>query len=67
MNRNADTIEQFLNELTPAEREAISTATPDDWAAAVADAARDPQFWVQLGTAVVVGFFQGLSRGLDDR
>jgi hypothetical protein len=67
MNRNADTLEQFIAELTPAERQAIATATPEDWAKAAADAARDPEFWIQLGTAIVTGFLQGVARGLDDR
>lgn len=54
-------------ELTPAEREAIANATPEDWAKAAADAATDPKFWAELGTAIVTGFLQGVARGLDDR
>jgi hypothetical protein len=67
MNRNADTLEQFIADLTPAEREAIATATPEDWAKAAADAATDPKFWADLGVAIVTGFLQGFARGLDDR
>lgn len=52
-------------DLTPEEQQAIANATPEDWAQAANDLARDPEFWGELGTAIVQGFFQGLMRGLD--
>ena len=65
MNRNADTLQQFLDELTPLEREAIATATAQDWMDALSACVKDPTFWQGLGTAVVQGFAEGFSRGLD--
>jgi hypothetical protein len=52
-------------DLTPEEQQAIAQATPEQWAEAAADIATDPQFWQEMGAAIVQGFCQGLLRGLD--
>ena len=63
MTRNAtDDLQQFLDELTPAEREAIGKATAQDWTDAIGACVKDPTFWAGIGTA----FLDGLARGLDD-
>jgi hypothetical protein len=54
-------------DLTPEEQRILAEATPEQWAEVAQTLGRDPEFWVELGQAIVQGFFQGLSRGLDDR
>ena len=51
-------------ELTPEEQEAVANATPEDWANAAAIAARDPEFWARVGNAFLMGFLQGIARGV---
>lgn len=53
MNRNADTLQQFLDELTPLERKAIATATAQDWMDALAACVKDPTFWQGLAAAAL--------------
>jgi hypothetical protein len=60
MNRNAtDDLQQFLDDLTPLEREAIAAATAQDWMDALGACVKDPTFWQGIGTA----FLEGLARG----
>jgi hypothetical protein len=63
MTRNAtDDLQQFLDELTPTEREAIGKATAQDWTDAIGACVKDPTFWAGIGTA----FLNGMARGLDE-
>ena len=62
MNRNAADLQQFLDDLTPLEREAISKATAQDWMDAMSACVKDPTFWQGVGGA----FLEGLQRGLND-
>jgi hypothetical protein len=63
MTRNStDDLQQFLDDLTPAEREAISNATAQDWMDALSACVKDPTFWQGIGAA----FLQGVMRGVND-
>ena len=62
MTRNAtDDLQQFLDELTPAEREAIGKATAQDWMDAIGSCVKDPTFWQGIAAA----FLNGMARGFD--
>ena len=60
MNRNADNLQQFLDDLTPLEWEAITTATAKDWMDALNACVKDPTFWQGLMTAALQGVADGL-------
>jgi hypothetical protein len=60
--KTADDLQQFLDNLTPAEREAIASATAQDWMDTLGACVKDPTFWQGIGTA----FLEGLMRGVDD-
>ena len=63
MTRNAtDDLQQFLDELTPTEREAIGAASAQDWMDAIGACIKDPTFWAGIGAA----FLNGMARGLDE-
>jgi len=63
MTRNAtDDLQQFLDDLTPEQREAIGNATAQDWMDALGACVKAPAFWQGIGAA----FLQGLQRGLND-
>jgi hypothetical protein len=63
MTRNAtNDLQQFLDELTPTEREAIGKATAQDWMDAIGACVKDPTFWAGMGTA----FLNGMARGFDE-
>jgi len=62
MTRNAtDDLQQFLDDLTPEQREAIGQATAQDWMNAIGTCVKDPAFWGTLATS----FFQGMVRGFE--
>jgi len=64
MTRNAtDDLQQFLDDLTPAEREAIANATAQDWMDGIAACVKDPGFW----QGIIAAFFQGMARGFENR
>jgi hypothetical protein len=63
MNRNADNLQQFLDDLTPLEREAIATGTAQDWMDALGACVKDPGFWQSIAAA----FLQGMARGFEER
>jgi hypothetical protein len=65
-NRTED-LQQFLDNLTPLEREAIATATAQDWMDALGTCVKDPTFWQGIGTAFVEGLAQGFRDYLNDR
>ena len=65
MTRNAtDDLQQFLDELTPAEREAIGKATAQDWTDAIGACVKAPTFWQGIGTAFLNGVAQGFGEHL---
>ena len=52
MTRNAtDDLQQFLDDLTPVEREAIANATAQDWMDGLTACVKDPTFWQGIGAA----------------
>jgi hypothetical protein len=52
MTRNAtDDLQQFLDDLTPVEREAIANATAQDWMDSLTACVKDPTFWQSIGAA----------------
>jgi glutamine synthetase len=53
--------------LTPEEQRAIAEATPEEWAEAIDTLSRDPDFWKDLGKAAIEGFFDGITRALNER
>jgi hypothetical protein len=65
MNRNADTLQQFLDDLTPVEREAIAKATAQDWMDALGACVKDPEFWQGIGAAFLQGALRGINEYLD--
>jgi len=67
MNRNADTLQQFLDDLTPVEREAIAKATAQDWMDALAACVKDPEFWQGIAAAFLQGMARGFEQYLNDR
>jgi len=68
MTRNrTDNLQQFLDDLTPLEREAVGTATAQDWMDALGACVKDPTFWQGIGTAFLEGLAQGFRNHLNDR
>jgi hypothetical protein len=65
-NRTED-LQQFLDNLTPIEREAIATATAQDWMDALGACVKDPTFWQGIGTAFLEGAMRGGNNYLNDR
>ena len=55
--------DETMAEMTPAERKALTEATPKDWIAAIAELVTDPGFWGEMVTA----FLNGMVRGLENR
>jgi hypothetical protein len=63
MTRNrTDDLQQFLDDLTPEQKEAIATATAQDWMDALGACVKDPTFWQGIGAA----FLEGLANGFRD-
>jgi hypothetical protein len=56
------TLAQLLNELTPAEREAVAQSTISDWTNALGELVKERSFWAGMGEA----FLNGMVRGLQD-
>jgi hypothetical protein len=68
MTRNAtDDLQQFLDDLTPLEREAIASAAAQEWMDALGACVKDPTFWQGIGAAFIEGLQRGLSDYLNDR
>ena len=68
MTRNAtDDLQQFLDDLTPVEREAIANATAQDWMDGLTDCVKDPTFWQGIGAAFLEGMARGFDQHLNDR
>jgi hypothetical protein len=60
-------LQQFLDDLTPIEREAIATATAQDWMDALGECVKDPTFWQGISTAFLEGMMRGVNDYLNDR
>ena len=56
------TLAQLLDELTPAEREAVAQSTIGDWTKAITELVKERSFWAGMGEA----FLNGMVRGLRD-
>ena len=54
------TFAQLINELTPAEREAVAQSTISDWTKAFGELVKERSFWANMGEA----FLNGMARGL---
>jgi hypothetical protein len=68
MTRNAtDDLQQFLDDLTPAEREAIANATAQDWMDGLTACVKDPEFWQGIAVAFLQGMARGFEQHLNDR
>ena len=66
MTRNrTDDLQQFLDDLTPIEREAIANATAQDWMDALGACVKDPTFWQGIGAAFLEGLANGFHNHLD--
>ena len=52
--------------LTAEEQRAMAEATPEMWAEAAAEIAKDGKFWQELATTMALSFLNGLTRGLAD-
>ena len=52
--------------LTAEEQRIMAEATPEMWAEAAAEIAKDGKFWQELATTMALGFLNGLTRGLAD-
>jgi len=63
MTRNrTDDLQQFLDDLTPEQRQQIADTTALEWMDALGACVKDPTFWQGIGTA----FLEGLANGLRD-
>ena len=68
MTRNSTAeLQQFLDDLTPEQREAIASATAQDWMDALGASVKDPTFWQGIGTAFLEGLANGVNDYLDSR
>ena len=65
-NSTAD-LQQFLDDLTPEQREAIASATAQDWTDALGECVKDPTFWQGIGAAFLEGMARGFDQHLNDR
>lgn len=55
-------LQQFLDALTPEDRERIASASAQDWMDALTSCAKDPSFWQGIGSA----FLEGVMNGIND-
>jgi hypothetical protein len=63
MTRNAtDDLQQFLDDLTPEQRQQIADTTAQEWMDALGACVKDPTFWQGIGAA----FLEGLANGFRD-
>ena len=61
------TFAQLLNELTPAEREAVAQSTIGDWTKAIGELVKERSFWAGIGEAFLNGVVDGLQDFADRR
>jgi hypothetical protein len=68
MTRNAtDDLQQFLDDLTPEQRQQIADTTAQEWMDALGASVKDPTFWQGIGAAFLEGMARGFDRHLNDR
>jgi hypothetical protein len=60
-------LQQFLDNLTPEQKQQIANATAEDWMTAAAACVQTPEFWQNMGTAFLEGVAQGLADALNNR
>ena len=61
------TFAQLLNELTPAEREAVAQSTIGDWTKTIGELVKERSFWAGIGEAFLNGVVDGLQDFADRR
>lgn len=61
------TFAQLLNELTPAEREALAQSTIGDWTKEIGELVKKRSFWAGIGAALLNGVVDGLQDFADGR
>ena len=57
---------ETISNLTPEEKKMLMNSTPQDWAQAISDCAKSPEFWMSVGAAFVTGIAQGFSNAMND-
>jgi hypothetical protein len=68
MTRNAtDDLQQFLDDLTPEQRQQIADTTAQEWMDALGASVKDPTFWQGIGAAFLEGMARGFNQHLNDR
>jgi hypothetical protein len=68
MTRNAtDDLQQFLDDLTPEQRQQIADTTTQEWMDALGASVKDPTFWQGIGAAFLEGMARGFDQHLNDR
>jgi hypothetical protein len=67
MSNATDDLQQFLDNLTPEERNAIASASAEDWMSALSATVKSPEFWQSVGISFVNGFKRGIDNYLSDR
>jgi hypothetical protein len=68
MTRNAtDDLQQFLDDLTPEQRQQIADTTAQEWMDALGASVKDPTFWQGIGAAFLEGMARGFDQHLNDR
>jgi hypothetical protein len=50
--------------LTDDQKRILADTTPEQWAETAEACAKDPQFWQDLGKAVMEGFLDGVAQAL---
>jgi hypothetical protein len=62
-----DDLQQFLDDLTPEQRQQIADTTAQEWMDALGASVKDPTFWQGIGAAFLEGMARGFDRHLNDR
>jgi len=57
---------ETVSDLTPEQKKMLMNSTPQDWAQAISDCAKSPDFWMGIGAAFVTGIAQGFSNAMND-
>ena len=60
-------LQQFLDNMTPEQKQQIANATAEDWMTAAAAVVITPEFWQNMVRAFVEGVAQGLADALNNR
>jgi hypothetical protein len=62
-----DDLQQFLDDLTPEQRQQIADTTAQEWMDALGASVKDPTFWKGIGAAFLEGMARGFDQHLNDR